>query len=236
MILSKISQLLPSKLKYLHAKIFGTYSTASYSQEGEDIVLKRIFNQKKIGFYVDVGAHHPIRFSNTYTFYQQGWTGINIEPNPDSFSMFKKYRAKDINVNCGVATEKGSFNYYMFDESALNTFDNEVLKSRIANTSYNHIKTLNVKVLPLTEVFRLYLPKDKKIDFLTVDVEGLDLQVLKSNDWVKYRPSWVLAEQLELDNIENLSFEIHVYMKSQNYILFAKTFNTLFYKDKSVLL
>ena len=75
-----------------------------------------------------------------------------------------------------------------------------------------------------------------KIDFLSIDVEGLDLEVLKSNDWLKFRPSWVLVEQLNLGDIENMDFEIHHYMKSLDYILFAKTFNTLFYKDKIVSL
>lgn len=203
----------------------------SFSQEGEDMVLSRIFSDKNKGFYVDVGAHHPMRFSNTYNFYKQGWQGVNIEPNPDSFNLFRKYRPKDINVNCGVALEKGCLNYYMFDEPALNTFDSEVLKSRIEDTPYKHIKTVNIDVAPLAEVLRQYAPKNRKIDFLTVDVEGFDLEVLKSNDWITYRPSWVLAEQLNIESIESLDFELHKYMKSVGYVLFAKTFNTLFYKD-----
>jgi hypothetical protein len=97
------------------------------------------------------------------------------------------------------------------------------------------MKTVRIVVAPLAEILKLNTPKDRKIDFLTVDVEGFDLEVLKSNDWVSYRPSWVLVEQLNLGDIESLNFEIHDYMKSLNYVLFAKTFNTLFYKDKAVL-
>jgi FkbM family methyltransferase len=232
---NSIPSLVKKLLIRLRNMIFDQHAIKSYSQEGEDIVLQRIFSQQKTGFYVDVGAHHPMRFSNTYNFYKQGWRGINIEPNPDSFNLFGKYRPKDINVNCGVAIEKSSLNYYMFDEPALNTFDSEVLKSRIADTPYNHMKTVRIVVAPLAEILKLNTPKDRKIDFLTVDVEGFDLEVLKSNDWVSYRPSWVLVEQLNLGDIESLNFEIHDYMKSLNYVLFAKTFNTLFYKDKAVL-
>lgn len=206
----------------------------SFSQEGEDMVLSRIFNDKNTGFYVDVGAHHPMRFSNTYSFYKRGWQGINIEPNPDSFHLFTKYRPRDINLNCGIARNKGHLEYYMFDEPALNTFDGEVLKSRILNTAYKHTQTLNVEVSPLVDVLKQHVPNDFKIDFLSIDVEGLDLEVIKSNDWAKYRPSLVLVEQLDLEDIEDLDFELHHYMKSIDYVLFAKTFNTLFYKSKTV--
>jgi FkbM family methyltransferase len=212
------------------------YANYSFSQEGEDLILSRIFDNKANGFYVDVGAHHPKRFSNTYIFYKLGWRGINIEPNPEAYKLFMKYRSGDTNINCGVAQNFGNLNYYMFDESALNTFDSKVLHSRIKNTSYKHIKTVALDVLPLSEIFQLSLPKGRKIDFLTVDTEGFDLEVLKSNDWDTYRPKWVLVEELNLKNIENINFEVHKYMKSVGYILFAKTFNTLFYRDKAVSL
>lgn len=222
------------KVKKRISRRAGLKPAHSYSQEGEDMVLSRIFSDKSKGFYVDVGAHHPMRFSNTYSFYKRGWQGINIEPNPDSISMFKRYRPRDINLNCGIAWNKGNLEYYMFDEPALNTFDGDVLKSRISNTSYTHAKTIHIDVMPLADVLKQYIPDDLEIDFLSIDVEGLDLEVIKSNDWKKYRPSWVLVEQLNLKDIENLDFEIHHYMKSIGYTLFAKTFNTLFYKDASI--
>jgi FkbM family methyltransferase len=227
------------KIKKIYNKLFllfeSKYANYSFSQEGEDLILSRIFDNKTNGFYVDVGAHHPKRFSNTYIFYKLGWRGINIEPNPEAYKLFMKYRSGDTNLNCGVAQNFGSLNYYMFDESALNTFDSKILHSRIKNTSYKHTKTVTLEVLPLSEIFQLNLPKYKQIDFLTVDAEGFDLEVLKSNDWHAYRPVCVLVEELNLKDIESFDFEVHKYMKSVGYILFAKTFNTLFYKDKSIL-
>lgn len=218
-------------IKNIRYFYFDGFSLSSYSQEGEDIILMRIFNGQSNGFYVDVGAHHPMRFSNTYKFYKLGWQGINIEPNPDTFNLLKRYRAKDINLNCGVAKEKSRLEYYMFDEPALNTFDREVSRSRISNNS-KQIKTMHIDVLSLADILNNYIPPNQRIDFLTVDVEGMDLDVLKSNDWKKYRPNWVLVEQLNLEDIENLDFELHRYMKSLDYVLFSKTFNTLFYKNK----
>jgi len=213
---------------------FNGFAVKSYAQEGEDIILKRIFSGQQMGFYIDVGAHHPMRFSNTYSFYKSGWRGINIEPNPESFNLFTKYRPRDINLNYGVAKNKGNLEYYMCDEPALNTFDTEVLNSRKLNTQYKHIKTIQIEVMPLSNVLKERIHEGTRIDFLSIDVEGFDLEVLISNDWQKYRPNWVLVEQLNLNDIECLDFEIHHYMKSVGYILFAKTFNTLFYKDSNI--
>lgn len=207
------------------------YEATSYSQEGEDMILRRVFEGKTIGFYVDIGAHHPVRFSNTFYFYKQGWTGVNVEPNPESHNLFKKQRPKDININCGIARKNGILKYHMFAESALNTFNDGVLKSRIKNTAYKHMKTIEMPVFRLDGVIEQNISENQEIDFLSVDVEGLDLEVLQSNNWEKFRPSWVLVEQLSLGNIENLDFEMHQYMKSVGYVLFAKTFNTLFYKE-----
>jgi FkbM family methyltransferase len=236
--LNKLKVYLPRKIKKVLLSVanlfFDQFKTYCYSQEGEDIVLKRVFGAKENGFYVDVGAHHPKRFSNTYIFYKQGWQGINIEPNPEMFELFKKHRSRDINLNCGIGQNSTSLNYYMFDEPALNTFESEVLKSRLTETSYKHNKTLIVEVKTLAQVLSQYVSFGKIIDFLTVDVEGFDLEVLKSNDWFSFRPKWVLVEQLNLTDIESLDFEIHRYMNSVGYVLFGKTFNTLFYRDKKV--
>lgn len=227
-------QLLLTTIRNIRNFYFDGFAIKSYAQEGEDIVLKRIFSGQSTGFYVDVGAHHPMRFSNTYSFYKLGWSGINIEPNPNSFNLFTKYRSRDINLNYGIAKNKGNLEYYMFDEPALNTFDAEVLNNRKTNTHYKHTKTIHIDVMPLADMLQQHIPNGIKVDFLSIDVEGLDLEVLISNDWQKYRPNWVLVEQLNLKDIEHLDFETHHYMKSVGYVLFAKTFNTLFYKDLSV--
>src|SRR5215470_18597307 len=102
----------------------------SYAQEGEDLILERIFEGKTAGFYVDVGAHHPKRFSNTYRFYRRGWCGINIEPNPDTLALFNRSRKRDINLAVGVAAQEGELVYFMFNEPALNSFDRALSERR----------------------------------------------------------------------------------------------------------
>ena len=211
---------------------FCSYANKSYSQEGEDQILRRIFNGKKDGFYVDVGAFHPKRFSNTFALYKLGWQGINIEPNPEILPLFKKNRPRDLNLCLGIGLNREKINYFMLNDAALNTFDKKVLNNHISKKVYKYIKTISIEIKPLAEVLIENIPKNKRIDFFSIDTEGFDLNVLKSNDWNAFRPDWVLVEKLNLNSIENLNFEIHHYMKSLRYVLFAKTFNTLFYKSE----
>src|SRR5690554_3555159 len=166
------------------------YSTKTFSQEGEDILLRRIFGEKRNGFYVDIGAHHPFRFSNTKLLYDRGWRGINIEPNPDMFSLFERYRQRDINLPMGVGRESGALTYYRFRHPALNTFVQDVAEKR---NSLPEAKE-EIVVRPLRDILDEHLPHSISIDLLTIDAEGMDLEILESNDWEKYKPEWILAE------------------------------------------
>lgn len=213
--------------------LYGGFSHRSYAQEGEDMILERIFGPDSIGFYVDVGACHPMRFSNTFNFYKKGWHGINIEPNPNAISLFKKFRRRDININCGVAEDIGRISYFMFDEPALNTFSSEIVTQRLASTTYKIIGQQDVNVLPLKDILNQHLPSGIEIDFMTIDAEGYDIEVLKSNDWSRYRPKWVLVEQLGLKDLTSISGDVPALMQASGYVLFAKTFNTLFYKNNN---
>ena len=109
---------------------FDNYFFKSYSQEGEDMILNKIFEFKKNGFYIDIGAHHPKRFSNTYFFYKKGWMGINVDAKPGSMYLFNKIRPRDINLEIGLNNEKSVLKYYSFNEPALNTFDKELADER----------------------------------------------------------------------------------------------------------
>lgn len=206
----------------------------SWSQEGEDILLDRIFGGKKNGFYVDVGAHHPMRFSNTYFFYRKGWSGINIDAMPGSMKEFEKYRRRDINLELGVAQRMGTLDYYVFNEPALNSFSvKNAQKINLLENNYHVIKIIKIKVKPLRKILAYHL-KSRKIDFLNVDVEGFDLNVLQSNDWSKYRPRFVLAEILgsSLHNIHQN--KLVQFMREQGYAVYAKQANTVFFEDLQV--
>jgi FkbM family methyltransferase len=232
--LRKIRSHLPVPLNSILIKLrnilVDQYAIKSYSQEGEDMILSRIFEGKRQGFYVDVGAHHPRRFSNTFLFYKRGWSGINVEPNPDAIRIFNSERPRDINLHCGVAESESALKYYYFSDSALNTFDKDVVKSRLENTPYKLVKTEEIAVTRLDHILKMHLPPETEIDFLSIDVEGFDLSVLKSNDWNLYRPTCVLAEVLNSTLEQAVNSEIAQFMRSNGYSVFARTYNTLIFR------
>jgi hypothetical protein len=205
----------------------------TWSQEGEDQVLQRLFESKPNGFYVDIGAHHPKRFSNTYLFYKRGWKGLNVDAMPGSMDAFNRYRPRDINVEIGVGLTASELDYYIFNEPALNGFSKELSDMRNdPNLGYEVNKIVKVQVLPLSTILDQYLPLGQEIDFMTIDVEGLDFEVLSSNNWTKHRPTFVLAEVLRsnIDEIHNSN--IGRLMREAGYDLYAKCVNTIFFKVK----
>ena len=199
------------------------------------MVLRSFYEGRKRykGYYVDIGAHHPYRFSNTLYFYKRGWKGINIEPTPSALKLFKLFRSRDINLNIGISSKKDKLKFYCFNEPALNGFSRELSEER-NNTSkkYKIINELVIETYPLGEVLDKYLPEGQQIDFLTIDVEGLDMQVLQSNDWTKYKPLHILVEdQLDFNDLHGS--EIYSFLEQQGYLLAAKTLRTLFFRFKN---
>jgi FkbM family methyltransferase len=199
-----------------------------YGQDGEDLILDRMLEGQPSGFYVDVGAHHPLRFSNTYLFYRRGWRGINIDAEPGSMRPFRKHRGRDINVECGVGSRPGKLPYYRFNEPALNTFDEAEanLKNR---PPYRLVERVEVAVRRLDDLLAEYLPTGQVIDFLTIDVEGKDLEVLESNDWGRFRPRFILAETLRTDMLLLASCPVVQLLTDKGYRPVAKAYNTTFF-------
>lgn len=217
-------------LKYLPLHYFKSYQ--SYAQEGEDMVLRSFYegNKNYKGFYVDVGAHHPYRFSNTLFFYKSGWRGINIEPTPGAIKLFNRFRKNDINLNIGISAVSGILPFYCFNEPALNGFSKEVSEERNnSSTKYHLIKEISIQTLPLSTVLDKHLKPGQQIDFLTIDVEGLDIEVLESNNWEKYKPDYILVEgAMHFEEIPHSP--IYQLLHPMGYGLVAKTLRTLFFK------
>jgi len=163
----------------------------SFSQKGEDIIIEKIIGQKKKGFYIDVGAHNPNIYNNTKRFYVKGWSGINIEPNPILIKEFIRQRRRDINLNVGVRKTSGKAKFYEFEFDGLSTFSKDEMKKN-QKLGYKLKQELDIDVLSLKKIITKYYYK--KIDFLSIDTEGLDFEVLQSNDWKKFRPAVVCIE------------------------------------------
>lgn len=168
---------------------FDTVFNTSWSQDGEDILLEELFSEP--GFFVDVGAHHPLRFSVTQNLTSHGWTGINIDANPAMLNLFPSARKGQTNFY-GLAGPEANLDFYRFKESALSTTDKQVALDRVA-AGWELQSTERLMVTPLKQILS-QCDAPGQIDLLSVDAEGSDLSVLHSMDWQKYRVRYILVE------------------------------------------
>lgn len=235
---SVLSGLVPRRIfAYLSQRFPDEASSLSYAQEGEDLVLAKMFAYTRNGFFVDVGAHHPKMYSNTYLLYRRGWRGINIDAMPGSMPQFRRLRPRDISLEIPISAKRQHLTYYMYNIPAFNTMSKEVHDKRVRESdrttpSLRLIDTRDLYTRTLADVLDEHLPadyRDSGIDFLSVDVEGLDLDVLQSNDWSKYRPRAVVAEILESDVQSALSSPISAFMFERGYVMKSKCFNSVIY-------
>src|SRR5262249_5535323 len=146
----------------------GEYCQPSYAQEGEDLILSALLgfpDRKSKGFYVDVGAHHPRRYSNTFLFYLSGWSGINIDAMPGSMTPFQRERPRDTNIEAAIAEDGKMLTFYEFNEPALNGFCRETALQRNQYRGWKIINERQINTLRLEELLQKHLPKSQTIDF-----------------------------------------------------------------------
>ena len=228
------------RLSEIRAMRYHRRGIVSYGQEGEDRVLASLLfklHSGKLpssGFYIDIGAHDPFLYSNTYAFYKLGWFGLNIDAAPGSMSSFNVHRPRDINVEIGIGVVRSIATFHVFNKPALSTFDAQIARDR-AIGDRKVIKEVQVEIAPAADIFARYLAPGQIIDFMTVDVEGLDAQVLKSNDWQQYRPMVVAVEIYGKSVAGALTDEVASLMTAANYVFYSKTVNTAFFADATVI-
>ena len=197
-----------------------------YSFGGIDNLIQQIFKSQKKGIYIDIGCGHPIKNNNTYLLNKKGWSGINIDLDIDNVELFKIYRPKDLNICAAISDEiKETDLFFYHSRSALNTIDKKTANYQKAKvTSVNKIKTTT-----LNNVLDESIYNSSNIDFLSIDVEGSELSVLKNFNFHKFKPKVIVVEYLDLSlnklEIKNLSIqhamnsEIYKLIISKNYTL-----------------
>lgn len=173
---------------FVDKKLFG-----SYSQYGEDLVMDVLLGCPYEGCYVDIGANDPDDLSNTRRFYERGWRGINIEPEPRLFSRLSECRPNDVNLNVGIGAEVGTLKFYRIQPSTLSTFDPVIARYNLKSPGATLLDEVLLPVVKLSHILDEHL-NGRQIDFLSVDVEGYELEVLQSNDWERYLPRLILVE------------------------------------------
>ena len=174
---------------YYRPKIF--FPKSSYSMFGEDVFIEKFFKNKSKGIYVDVGCYHPLDGNNTYLLFKKGWKGINIDLNKTSIELFNKARKNDLNLRIAVSNKFKKIKYFYRKKiNMLNT-----INKKFANSSFRKgFKTSFVQADTLNSVLGKSKLKNKKIDFLNLDIEGNEINALKSLNFKKYSPKLICVE------------------------------------------
>ena len=195
----------------------------SYSQYQEDLILYILLYDIENGFYIDVGAFDPIKVSVTKAFYLRGWTGINIEPQPDKKDLFDKDRPKDINLQLAIGEKKGNIEFYINDQCS--TYIKQY--SRNANTM------INVSMDTMSNICKKYVPKGRNVDFCKIDVEGGEKNVLLGYDFINYRPKvFCIESTVPLSYIPTYELWENILIQN-NYMFVYKRSVNRFYVDKN---
>ena len=206
-----------------------------YSNWGLDMLADDFFKNKKNGIYIDVGSHQPFLNNNTYRLYKRGWVGINIDLDFNSIDMFNFFRKKDVNIQTAISNKEEERDLFFFhNRSAINTL------SVASGSNSKEIK--KIKTRSLNDVIENSIFKDKKIDFVSIDVEGFELNVLKGFDLNKYKPDLIMIEFIDtkikeyyLQNIDNiLNSNIYIYMDKNNYKLINWIHDDLVFVPKNI--
>jgi FkbM family methyltransferase len=201
------------------------YGKISYAQCGEDLIVQYIFSLRGIEMpsYIDVGANHPYFISNTALFYNKGCRGINIEANPHLHELFKQYRPQDINLNIGIADHEDELDFYVMKDDTLSTFSKAEYENLIAAgkelAAVKKVKLTTIETV-LSQHYNNACP-----DFLSLDVEGMDYDILQSIDFTKYAPKVICVEAAEYSPIGAGARrnELIDFLVSKNYYEYANT-------------
>ncbi len=182
---------------------------------GLDVIVKDILKNKKRGIYIDVGCHHPFINNNTFLLYKNGWRGINIDLDFSSIDMFDYFRPKDINKQKAVSNIKGSADFFFFH--------NRAPKNTISKNSGKGAKVIKkIKTDTLNNIIKDTGLSINRIDFLSIDVEGNELNVLKGLNFKKYKPKVIVLEFIDPSIKEFYENKIENIMKSQIYKFMIK--------------
>tara|TARA_E500000178_G_C16944621_1_gene718166 strand:- start:346 stop:1053 length:708 start_codon:yes stop_codon:yes gene_type:complete len=196
------------------------YQKKSYSFNGVDLVVDYIFKDKEDGFYLDIGAQHPISNNNTYILFKRGWKGINIDLDKKNIDLFKIARPDDLNLNYAISdTEKQVDLFFYHDSSPINTLSKKV--SDFQKASVRQVK--KIRTTTLNNILE-EIDLENRIDYMNIDVEGYEEQVLKGFNINKFKPYVVSIEYLDLkmNKLEFKNNDINNLLSSNLYKFFLQ--------------
>ncbi len=198
----------------------------SYSQDSEDLFLIKYFKNIKNGFYVDLGCHHPKRFSNTYLLYKKGWNGINVDANHSTILLFNLFRKRDKNIRALINTKSTSVFYYEFNDSAINGILSTRNVQRLLDAGYKLEKRVKMNSISINDFIEKHELVNKKINFLKIDLEGIDFEIIKLLNFTILDIQVIMIEKKESKFKED---ELKLYLKNKYYkFIFESNRNLIF--------
>lgn len=209
----------------------------SYAQNGEDLVVGAALASVHgtiTPTYLDVGAWEPIESNNTYFFYGMGGRGVLVEPNVAMTPKLKRARPKDVVLTAGIGVEKtAEADYYVLSGSQFNTFDKEQAERLIRDGRTKLEKVIKMPLLDINTVMAEHFGGAAP-DYLSVDVEGLELPILKTVDYARFRPKVICADTLVTGSMQHRP-EAITFMASKGYELRGLTFANSVFVDKALI-
>jgi FkbM family methyltransferase len=198
-------------------------------QYAEDLVLDALIQSVDLdqpSFYVDVGAHHPDKLSNTRRFYKRGWRGINIDPNPDGYYAFVRERKRDINLQIAISLEPGQTKLHLYKNAPeLNRITQSDETAVLSLDGRYSTSSIKVETSTLRDVLSKHAGDVPEIGFMNIDCEGTDIDVLRSGDWNRYRPVIVLIEAWDTESFRC----VNDFLSSAGYEYHLACMGTRFY-------
>ena len=212
--------------KYSKKKETPPSGNISYSQCGEDLIVQYIFKLRGINMpsYIDIGANDSFFINNTAIFYKKGCRGINIEANPYLIDKLLKDRPEDINLNIGVGNKKGLLEFYIMNDSTLSSFSKDEYENYINTGKYHLVEKKDIDIRTIEFIINKYCGGIFP-DFMSLDVEGMDFDILKSIDFNKSTPKVICVEAAEYSKIGagNRRNELIDFLVSRGYYEYANT-------------
>lgn len=184
------------RIAFIFVRLFSK-DQITYAQNKEDQIIDILTGFKDKGFYIDIGANNPHKISVTKKFYERGWSGINIEPNSDNYLLFLKDRPRDINLNIGLASQEGELDYYYKPNASLIDSTGFTFSKKVYEERDYDLQSKKIKVSTLNKIFS---DNDLSyVDFINMDVEGFESEILSGNDWSKHKASVLCIEGEDYD-------------------------------------
>jgi FkbM family methyltransferase len=195
--------------------------TGSYSQHREDIYIQAYF-QHQVGTYIEIGANHPIKLSPTYLLYRAGWKGLTVEPIPHLYRMHQSIRKHDQHLNAAAGESSSKLKFFEIIPDVFSTFDQDQADRLVASGAIL-AAVYEMDVLTLSDIYQKYFA-GQSVDFISIDTEMYDLQVLMGNDWSVFRPRLIMCE-------DSLEAKITDFLTNVHYKMIQRIGYNIFFED-----